>query len=363
MKIFFVALSLALSVLANLNANPWIPRVETGLRSLQKWYNPNTCLWETTNWWNAANITTALIRYSAVTGSEEYLPIIDQVFERNKDYVIPGKIGRPDVQKKDFLNEFYDDEGWWALAWIDAYRLTGQKKYLKMAQTIFKDMTTGYDKVCNGGIYWKKPKQYKNAIANNLFILTALRLHQEAPTTKIAGKRPMQWGHLMWKWFRDSGMINREIWLIEDGLKDCQPNRNQNWTYNQGVAIAVMCELYRILKDKDALQMAEEIAHSAMSRMTTPGGILKEKNDPATGADGSQFKGIFIRHLATLYQVTRNEDYKTFILKNAESIWANGRNPNSSQFGGVWAGPFDRADASRQSCALDCLIEAMNLEN
>jgi len=50
-------------------------------------------------------------------------------------------------------------------------------------------------------------------------------------------------------------------------------------------------------------------------------------------------------------------------LNNAESIWTNGRNPNSSQFGGVWAGPFDRADAARQSCALDCLIEAMNLEN
>ena len=363
MKNYFVALFFSASMLANINANPWLPRVDAGLGSLQKWYNPNTCLWETTNWWNAANITTTLIRYSAITGSQDYLPVIDRVFERNKDFVVPGKDGKPDVRKKDFLNDFYDDQGWWALAWIDAYRLTGQKKYLKMAQTIFKDMTTGYDKVCNGGIYWKKPKLYKNAIANNLFVLTALRLHQEAPKTKIAGKRPLQWGQLVWNWFRDSGMINREMWLIEDGLKDCQPNRNQHWTYNQGVAIAVMCELYRIKKDEEALQMAEKIAHAAMSRMTTPQGVLKEKNEPAMGADGPQFKGIFIRHLATLYRITQNEEYKEFILKNAESIWAHGRNPNSSQFGGVWAGPFDRVDASRQSCALDCLIEAMHLEN
>ena len=68
-----------------------------------------------------------------------------------------------------------------------------------------------------------------------------------------------------------------------------------------------------------------------------------------------------MRHLALLYQTTQKEEYKTFILKNADSIWTNGRNPNSAQFGGVWAGPFDRADASRQSCALDCLIEALNL--
>jgi len=360
MKFFFTALFLFASLFVH--ANSWSPRVDVGLSSLQKWYNPQTCLWETTNWWNAANITTMLIRYSAITGSQEYLPVIDQVFERNKNLVIPGKNGTPDVVKKNFLNEFYDDEGWWALTWIDAYRLTKDKKYLEMAQTIFKDMATGFDKTCGGGIYWKKPKQYKNAISNGLFILTALRLHQEAPRTKIAGNLPLDWSRLIWKWFLETGMINRYIWLVEDGLKDCQPVSNQNWTYNQGVIIAVMCELYRINKDKEALQMAEYIAHSTMSRMTTPEGILKEKNENNMGADRPQFKGIFIRHLASLYQITQNEEYSNFILKNAESIWSNGRNPNSSQFGGVWAGPFDRADAARQSCALDCLIEAMNLE-
>jgi len=83
MKVLFTALFLTVSIL--LNANPCLYRVESGLSSLQKWYNPQTCLWETTNWWNAANIATALIRYSVVTGSEEYLPVIDQVFGRNKD--------------------------------------------------------------------------------------------------------------------------------------------------------------------------------------------------------------------------------------------------------------------------------------
>ena len=360
MKIFFTALFLSTTLL--INANTWSSRVETGLSSLQTWYNPQTCLWETTNWWNAANVTTVLIRYSAITGSHEYLPVIDQVFEHNKNFVIPGKNGKPDEVKKNFLNEFYDDEGWWALAWIDAYRLTKQKKYLEMAQTIFKDMATGFDKTCGGGIYWKKPKQYKNAIANGLFMLTALRLHQEAPRTKIAGNFPLDWARLIWKWFRETGMINREIWLIEDGLKDCQPVSNQNWTYNQGVIIAVLCEYYQINKDKEMLQMAELIAQSTINKMTTPEGILKEKNELNMGADRPQFKGIFIRHLATLNQITQKEVYRDFILKNAESIWANSRNPDSSQFGGVWAGPFDRADAARQSCALDCLIEAMNIE-
>ena len=50
-----------------------------------------------------------------------------------------------------FLNQFYDDEGWWALAWIDAYDLTHDASYLSMSKTIFADMTGGWDAACGGG--------------------------------------------------------------------------------------------------------------------------------------------------------------------------------------------------------------------
>src|ERR1019366_10485121 len=69
------------------------------------------------------------------------------------------------------------------------------------------------------------------------------------------------------------------------------------------------------------------------------------------GGDGPQFKGIFLRYLAYLYDVPRKPAYYTFLYKNAHAVWFNDRNV-FSQLGLHWDGPWDSADASRQSSAL-----------
>jgi predicted alpha-1,6-mannanase (GH76 family) len=73
-----------------------------------------------------------------------------------------------------------------------------------------------------------------------------------------------------------------------------------------------------------------------------------------------QFKGIFARYLYDFWLQSRQPAYRAFILANASSVWDYGRNA-ADQFGLRWAGPFDRADAARQSSALDVLIAATAL--
>src|SRR5712664_3151452 len=85
----------------------YLRKAAFGIAALQNWYNWRTGLWQTTGWWNAANALTALVNYSRLSGSTSYQSAVENTFHVNA----PGG----------FLNKYYDDEGWWALAWIDAY--------------------------------------------------------------------------------------------------------------------------------------------------------------------------------------------------------------------------------------------------
>src|SRR5215469_8995759 len=107
--------------------------------ALQHWYNREG-LWDTTGWWNAANCVEAIENVITAQNGGPYLRVLDKTYRRNAG--------------TNFLNEFYDDEGWWALAWIRGFDLTGDAKYLKTAGTIFDDMAGGWDSHCAGGIWW-----------------------------------------------------------------------------------------------------------------------------------------------------------------------------------------------------------------
>jgi hypothetical protein len=75
--------------------------------------------------------------------------------------------------------------------------------------------------------------------------------------------------------------------------------------------------------------------------------------DPNCSIDGCQFKGIFIRNLATLFANDRNPAYSKFIKHNADTLVAN--NP-TSQFGSIWSALSpDGVDFVRQTAAIDAL--------
>jgi predicted alpha-1,6-mannanase (GH76 family) len=321
--------------------------------ALQHWYNWKGNIlgldgrWNSTGWWNSANALNSLIDYMKITNSHSYLNAVANTFDKCKG--------------NNFLNEYYDDEGWWALTWINAYDLTKDIHYLDMAKTIFQDMTGGWDNFFYGGIYWQKNKTdgngnapYKNAIANELFLTIAVRLYQRTSTSTY-----LDWASQEWNWFKQSGMINSKS-LVNDGLDPATGWNNgvTTWTYNQGVILGGLVDLTMATQDPSYICVAQEIANAAIKTLVNANGILIELATGDPGDDRPQFKGIFIRNLAYLFGFCGQPNYSSFIQKNAQSLLQNNRD-FANKFGYNWFGPVDTTDPARQTSALDALNAAM----
>lgn len=338
-------------------------RAQLGIEALQRWYVPGTGLYRTTGWWNSANVITALTDYMRLSGSKQYTVVLANTYTH-------AQITVPKAQQVDslekmtgfpgFLNTYYDDEGWWALAWIDAYDLTHDIRYLATAQTIFDDMAGGWNDTCGGGIWWSKDRTYKNAIANELFFSVAAHLTNRVPADR---ERYAGWAAKEWQWFAGSGMIN-ERHLVNDGLTidktsgACRNNGKTVWTYNQGVLIGALAEWSKSDQQPAVLDQARLIADASLTQLTDKDGILHDTCEPNCGPDGVQFKGIFMRNLRALDVVAPDPRYRTLFASNADSIWKKDQAPEV-RFGVVWSGPPLSLNAGAQSSALDALIAAI----
>lgn len=321
-------------------------RAALGIKRLQSWYDPSTGLYRTTGWWNSANAITTLADYSRVTGDKQYESVFPNVFSA--------------AQRKfpSFLNDFYDDEGWWALAWIDVYDLTHQQRYLRIAGSIFGDMAKGWDDTCSGGIWWSKDRKYKNAIANELFLSVAAHL-AERTANEAQKARYLDWAQREWQWFLHSGMINASH-QINDGLDaNCRNNHRTTWSYNQGVILGGLAELYKQTHEEALLREATGIAAATLANpeLVDAHGILHEPCEPDCGRDGTQFKGIFVRNLAALNHAAPSPHSVEFIRSNADSI-SHGMHPPEYRIGTIWASPWGTINASTQSSGDDALVSA-----
>jgi predicted alpha-1,6-mannanase (GH76 family) len=225
----------------------------------------------------------------------------------------------------------------------------------------------GWDETCGGGIWWSKDRKYKNAIANEVFLSVAGHLANRDTANRA---RYLNWANKEWAWFAQTGMINSKN-LINDGLGttkgqtsagSCANNGQTTWSYNQGVVLGGLTELSKLNPDPSLRQTARKIATAAITSLVDANGIMHDSCEPKCGADGVQFKGIFVRNLIALHKVYPQAAYKSFVNANANAIWTRSQGTNV-QFGQMWSGGFDTGNAASQSSALDAIVGAAILQN
>lgn len=312
--------------------------------------SPNICNRTNTHplrnkkWWESANIVTTIAKFGSHTPSfkDHAANIIGNSYTKTRG-------------ERHWINEYYDDEGWWALAWIASYDLTGDSKYLDAAKDLFQDMTTGWTTPCGGGIWWDKQNRSIAAISNELFLSVAAHLANRVPDGEEKDGY-ISWAEKEWNWFSASGIINSEN-LINDGIDQgtCENDGKNVWSYNQGVILGGLAELAIVMGSGKYTDEAKRIADTAMQKLTE-GGILTEKVDNLD-EQGAQFKGAFVRGLAALNEQAPEQRFKEFLTRNADSAWQRGK--EGEIIGPNWAGE-DQGEAGTTSHAsgVDVLVAA-----
>ena len=209
-----------------------------------------------------------------------------------------------------WINDYYDDMAWLALALERAGRLVGVER-----RSALDKLTDQFVKAWvpedGGGIPWRKQDQFFNAPANG------------PAGVFLARHDKLRRAQQMADWI-DETLIDPETHLVFDGIKGGSMVRAQ-YTYCQGVVLGLETELAVRTDDERHRPRVHRLVEAVKERMA-PGGVLKGTG----GGDGGLFSGITARYLALAAtalpgeapdDIATRETARTLVLTSAQSAW------------------------------------------
>ena len=238
-----------------------------------------------------------------------------------------------------YINHFYDDMEWICLTMIRLHELTQEERYLKSAQLLWNDIKTGWSSEIDGGIYWTKDRQSKNACSNAPAGIIAARMYV------LEGKpEDLDWAKKIFDW--ETVKLVTPLGRVNDNIDKNGKVVDMNFTYNQGVYLGMAHELYKITKESRYLRAAVKASDWTINHLVDiQTNVLKSEGC----GDGGLFKGIFVRYFVKLI-LDKNLDkahklkYTRFLVNNSNTLWENGVHADNVCFGPDWCKPGNLYD-------------------
>lgn len=212
-----------------------------------------------------------------------------------------------------WVNDYYDDMAWLALAVERAGRLAGVE-YPKALKKLAEQFVNAWVPEDGGGIPWRKQDQFFNAPANGPAGIFLARYDDRL-------RRAQQ----MADWL-DETLIDPETHLVFDGIKAGSLVRAQ-YTYCQGVVLGLETELAVRTEDPAHAPRVHRLVNAVKDHMA-PGGVIRG----AGGGDGGLFNGILARYLALVVTMLPQNDpqdaaardtARALVLDSAQAAWDN----------------------------------------
>jgi predicted alpha-1,6-mannanase (GH76 family) len=216
-------------------------------------------------------------------------------------------------------NVFDDDLNWATIAFIRAYSITGNKRWLNDAETNFNTVwRRGFDMTWGGGLWWRSDKEdehsgYKNSPANWTFVIAGHLIND-----CNGGNGPyLSHAQTIYNWCTNH--LSTPAGEVYDGLRK---NRvaHKSYTYNYGIAVgAALASGDRTLVQNAANFLMTNSAY----RSGSVGGYDILPNYGQGGGDAGGFNDIVFRWFNAAYQKgLMPGSYLPWAQTNVSQAWA-----------------------------------------
>lgn len=264
----------------------WDAIADSAQNSLSLFYNLNGKFYTSSNgssewvqYWPTAHALDVLVDGYMRTRSQEYLNKMNDLL-----------IGMKAKNGNTWINHFYDDMEWMALASLRAFEATGDAKYKAITDELWVDIKNGWSSELGGGIWWNKDRGSKNTPSNMPAAIFAARLYNN-----FGKAEGLTWAKNIYNWQKSKLYDAGSGWVMDHITAAGVVKPDWKFTYNQGAFAGAAFELYRATGDALYMNDAIKAIDYGINAIAT-NGILNNEG----GGDGGLFKGVFVRYLTEI---------------------------------------------------------------
>jgi Glycosyl hydrolase family 76 len=215
---------------------------------------------------------------------------------------VPGYSPYPGDREAD-TETWFDDNGWWGLAFVNAYRATGTRRWLIDAERALRYVAAaGWDSE-GGGIWWNTTHPYKagEALASDTLLATLIYQQTHSRFALAQALKFLAWG-------------NTEGFSTADGLYAGSSLNSTPIDYIQGPLIYAQALLCTETTTPSDCQWAEQLKGTAMRRFGQ------------TLDFSPQYDSIYLQWMLALYSIDHDAALYALAAENAREAQTHALN-------------------------------------
>ena len=282
--------------------------------------------------WGHGVLASAFVAGAENMSRGTYLPRLRRQLEAlNRGYFRPdGPVAGYNASRTPTgpTDRYYDDNAWFALAYADAAKLTGDPLYTQAAKSAYDFAISGHEK--NEGIFWQENK------------LKSQHTCSTAPTAvyTLESDRDTPQARQLYSWLY-ANLRDPADGLYWDNIQVPSGTIGKaKFSYNSALVLRLETSLGQLWRSKEYLRRANDLADACVAHWYKP--------DMQIISDDGAFAHLLTENLLRTGKLTGNKAVMKAALQSLDTLWTSVRRSDGTYPKHWRVSPETKADKSAE---------------